>query len=402
MQLPVPIGPPPLTEEEKERKQQIKLEAAARLKRISEKKKQEREAIKQKKIEELEYLLSLRETDPVAFQNKLKESEFETEEEVQKALIKLTGKKPKLEEQSENPLLSIPDDQLTAEQKKEKKKLIKLKNAKEGREKAHKKRKEQKKESNDELSSIMKNNETLEQYIASLKQRKEEILQKKEKRKILDSQATGGRNTFAKQKKRKALAEVISAENLNEEEDRFGENDEDWALYLEIVGANPNNEEEEEELREIEHLLNKIDPEAEKKKQQLNNPSNLEVEYQVTLSTERIRIPEVLFQPSIIGINQMGISEAIYHVLNQFPNDQREILTKVKKKSLIHFLKQLLHYFLVRLFNWRKLFISKHESENLFRDSKNSTFSINYQSISFSKFNRRLERSSKMGNGSFK
>ena len=41
--------------------------------------------------------------------------------------------------------------------------------------------------------------------------------------------------------------------------------------------------------------------------------------YQLHLATEQIRIPEILFQPSIIGHEQAGISEAIEFILKKFP-----------------------------------------------------------------------------------
>ena len=37
------------------------------------------------------------------------------------------------------------------------------------------------------------------------------------------------------------------------------------------------------------------------------------------MNIERFAIPELLFRPSDIGINQMGIAEAIVHVIGNFP-----------------------------------------------------------------------------------
>jgi len=44
--------------------------------------------------------------------------------------------------------------------------------------------------------------------------------------------------------------------------------------------------------------------------------------YQINMSVNRIRCAELLFQPSIIGIEQMGISEAIQSVLTRFSHQQ--------------------------------------------------------------------------------
>ena len=37
------------------------------------------------------------------------------------------------------------------------------------------------------------------------------------------------------------------------------------------------------------------------------------------MNNERFAVPELLFHPSDIGIQQMGISEAIAHVISNFP-----------------------------------------------------------------------------------
>ena len=37
------------------------------------------------------------------------------------------------------------------------------------------------------------------------------------------------------------------------------------------------------------------------------------------MNNERFAVPELLFHPSDIGVQQMGISEAIVHVIGNFP-----------------------------------------------------------------------------------
>jgi actin-related protein 5 len=54
-----------------------------------------------------------------------------------------------------------------------------------------------------------------------------------------------------------------------------------------------------------------------------------ETDFQVHLAVERIRVPEILFQPYFIGIDQMGIVEASYHLLSQFSQAQQTALVKV-------------------------------------------------------------------------
>lgn len=39
------------------------------------------------------------------------------------------------------------------------------------------------------------------------------------------------------------------------------------------------------------------------------------------MNNERFAVPELLFHPSDIGIQQMGIPEAIVHVIENFPSE---------------------------------------------------------------------------------
>lgn len=43
--------------------------------------------------------------------------------------------------------------------------------------------------------------------------------------------------------------------------------------------------------------------------------------YQIPLAVNRIRCPEILFQPSIIGVEQQGLIEAAHSVLSRFAHD---------------------------------------------------------------------------------
>lgn len=46
-----------------------------------------------------------------------------------------------------------------------------------------------------------------------------------------------------------------------------------------------------------------------------HDPSAHETQYQLHLNVERIRVPEILFQPFIVGLDQAGISEIIQSLL---------------------------------------------------------------------------------------
>lgn len=48
--------------------------------------------------------------------------------------------------------------------------------------------------------------------------------------------------------------------------------------------------------------------------------------YQMHIGLEQIRVPELLFQPHMVGIDQGGLSETLVYVLSKFPEEQRLIL----------------------------------------------------------------------------
>lgn len=66
----------------------------------------------------------------------------------------------------------------------------------------------------------------------------------------------------------------------------------------------------------------------------LNSASNF-----IELAVERIKGPEVLFQPKIGGVDQAGLSETIYQILKSYNEDIQRILLQnifltVRKKLM--------------------------------------------------------------------
>lgn len=51
--------------------------------------------------------------------------------------------------------------------------------------------------------------------------------------------------------------------------------------------------------------------------------------YQLHLGTELIRVPEILFQPSIAGIDQGGVAETIEFILTQYDQESQSKLVQV-------------------------------------------------------------------------
>jgi len=58
--------------------------------------------------------------------------------------------------------------------------------------------------------------------------------------------------------------------------------------------------------------------------------SNVEHTSQLHVNVERIRVPEVLWQPNLGGLDQAGLGEVIEGVLKGFGPKERERLTSVR------------------------------------------------------------------------
>ena len=58
--------------------------------------------------------------------------------------------------------------------------------------------------------------------------------------------------------------------------------------------------------------------------------------YRLHVAVEQIRVPELLFQPSMIGMDQGGLSETLEFVLNKFPPHQLQRLVQVLPSMLLN------------------------------------------------------------------
>ena len=148
----------------------------------------------------------------------------------------------------------------------------------------------------------------------------------------------GNRKSLASQMRMKRIANLASDHPSSKkrrrggDDDTFGANDDDWGVYRTIVVKEPSDEEEEEDLvgglQSLEADLLQHDPtflEEHTHSAQtdwtkslvhafLRGPwpfdaSSTAEAHQIHLNVERIRVPEVVFQPSIAGLDQAGLVE---------------------------------------------------------------------------------------------
>ncbi|XP_055933658.1 actin-related protein 5-like [Argiope bruennichi] len=87
-------------------------------------------------------------------------------------------------------------------------------------------------------------------------------------------------------------------------------------------------EEKKEQIKVLDEIL--AEYEREFSKSETNFSFNLAEYYQLHVGLERIRVPEILFQPTMVGIEQAGLAETIEMVLARYTiNDQQKLAENV-------------------------------------------------------------------------
>lgn len=150
---------------------------------------------------------------------------------------------------------------------------------------------------------------------------------------------------MASQQRMKTLANLASDQpgrkrRRGGDDDNFGANDEDWSVYRTVQQGDVSDSEEEEDLpaslKNVEALLLQYDPgfnESHTLEAQSDwtkslvhaflrgprpfDPESQKEAHQIHLNVERIRVPEVVFQPAIAGVDQAGLVEIAADIINQ-------------------------------------------------------------------------------------
>lgn len=160
----------------------------------------------------------------------------------------------------------------------------------------------------------------------------------------------GNRKSLASQMRMKTLANLAAdgpkKRRRGGDEDDFGANDEDWGVYRTVATGEQSDDEEEEDLggmlNSAEKELLDYDPDftenhtlaaqSDWTKSLVHaflrgpwpfDPESQREAHQLHLNVERIRVPEVVFKPSIAGVDQAGLIEIAGDILNQrFSNSE--------------------------------------------------------------------------------
>lgn len=124
------------------------------------------------------------------------------------------------------------------------------------------------------------------------------------------------------------------------DDDNFGANDDDWGVYRTVATGEGSDDDEEEDvsaaLKTLEAQLLKHDPnftehstleaQTDWTKSLVHaflrgpwpfDPESTRESHQLHLNVERIRVPEVVFQPSIAGLDQAGLVEIAADIVTQ-------------------------------------------------------------------------------------
>lgn len=161
-------------------------------------------------------------------------------------------------------------------------------------------------------------------YLGNLYERRRIIIEKMNERARLKEEI-GKRGSKTAQRRMQVLAELgIEERNNVTTGDNFGQDDDDWDVYREIQkdGLSEDEEEEQGNLNELEEQIAGMDP---KFGLLMYNSTKMpsEEDFQVTLQTDRYRGSEILFQPSIVGLESEGITEILEHTLNYFDGESQ-------------------------------------------------------------------------------
>lgn len=272
----------------------------------------------------------------------------ELDKSIKRARTKDVGGDP--EEEQEAPdfsLLEIPDDQLDEASLKQKRhqRLLKSNHEARARAKAEKEAEKARIAEEERLDRERREND-LEGWLEEKRVARNLTLQKMKERDRLKADL-GNRKSLASQIRMKSIANLASDNPRGKrrrggDDDNFGANDDDWGVYRQIqVGEGGSDDEEGEEdleatLKTLEEDLLRYDEgfthehtwEAQNdwNKSLLHaflrgprpfDPSSQAEIHQIHLNVERIRVPEVLFQPSIAGVDQAGLVEIAGDILTQ-------------------------------------------------------------------------------------
>ncbi|XP_068203337.1 actin-related protein 5 [Palaemon carinicauda] len=295
--IQLPFVAAPISTVSVEQQRERRKEAAKRLVELNARKREEKlmeDEAELKHLMELEEALEEFTPDEPEYQHALEEAEVNSPQELTK---KISVLQQKIEKTRQKMLQASSAAAATEEEEPRPKKLC------------------------EDLSP--KKRADLEQWVEGVKQQWREIQARRAARRQ-KRQEMAKRRTAASQERMRIISQLARREK---KDDNFGMRDEDWDVYKAInkEGGGSDSEEENEKLQELETALRQHSPEF-LGDATTSKPTSIAENYQIHLSTEQIRIGELLFQPYMYGLEQGGITATIQYVLGLFDADTQSKL----------------------------------------------------------------------------
>ena len=283
--------------------------------------------------------------DETALDKKIKDME----KSVRKARNKDVGgpENEEVEEPPSYPLLDVPDDKLDEAGLKQKRHQRLMKSGLEARQRASAEKEAEKARLADEQRrDDERRDNDLAGWLADKRAQRHELLQRiKDKERFKAD--LGNRKSLASQMRMKTLANLAAdgpgsrkrRRGGGGDDDTFGANDDDWGVYRTVqTGPEGSDDSEEEDLpaglRTLEALLLEHDRDfaegdtlaaqsdwpqslvhAFLRGPRAFDPESAREAHQLHLNVERVRVPEVVFQPAIAGLDQAGVVEIAADIL---------------------------------------------------------------------------------------
>lgn len=253
---------------------------------------------------------------------------------IQRAKAKILGQEPApIEVENKEPafpLLEIPDEMLSPDQMLAKKRQRILKSASEGRKRALAAQRERRRLQWEEEKKLENRRKTdFSGWLAIVRGKRQIIVDARNSRRKRKTDMAK-RRTFASQQRMRIISQLAAMPG--KKGDNFGQDDADWDVYKDInkEGGTSDSEGEDEKLEELETLLKLHDPEFQKELDVggLSGELSLEESYRLTLGIERIRAPELLFQPSMLGLDQAGLAETIEFMLRRLETERQDSIVQ--------------------------------------------------------------------------
>lgn len=296
----------------------------------------------QKKFEEQEKLaryLSIQEImneDPDQFTEFLEQEGLEDENQLLKEIKKLKKKfDVKVDDSVQIEEVGSGEDKIVTDEQSEKSPKAKMLD---GAKKAREKKKAEKQREDDIASKKQKIEDEFktdrpEEWLALQKENRTNLITKLERIRIFQAELKDKRSNVSKQRL-KALASSLDAE-VSEQSRAASQKEKD--IYNKML-----EDSEMADETKIEEEINKISREIAKKEEEMGlikndfysylfEPKiilNEEQQNQIHMTLERIRVPELIFQPHMIGITTVGIIQLLEYVLKRLPKDQQRDLVK--------------------------------------------------------------------------